>query len=85
MTEADAQEDSSAYRINYGSSFVLSLEMTPEGPNAEAFLSFSQSHDPESENFADQTQLFSDQAWRPVLFNEADIKADLKRTVNISQ
>jgi acyl-homoserine-lactone acylase len=85
MTEADAQEDSSAYRINYGSSFVLSLEMTPEGPNAEAFLSFSQSHDPESENFADQTQLFSDQTWRPVLFNEADIKADLKRTVNISQ
>ncbi len=85
MTEADAQEDSSAYRINYGSSFVLSLEMTPEGPNAEAFLSFSQSHDPESDNFADQTQLFSDQTWRPVLFNEADIKADLKRTVNISQ
>lgn len=89
MTEADATEGSSdetaAYRINYGSSFVLSLEMTPEGPNAEAFLSFSQSHDPESDNFADQTQLFSDQAWRPVLFNEADIKADLKRTVNISQ
>jgi len=85
MTEADAQEDSSAYRINYGSSFVLSLEMTPEGPNAEAFLSFSQSHDPESDNFADQTQLFSEQTWRPVLFNEADIKADLKRTVNISQ
>ena len=89
MTEANGTEGSSdetaAYRINYGSSFVLSLEMTPEGPNAEAFLSFSQSHDPESENFADQTQLFSDQAWRPVLFNEADIKADLKRTVNISQ
>ena len=85
MTEADAQEDSSAYRINYGSSFVLSLEMTPEGPNAEAFLSFSQSHDPESDNFADQTQLFSHQMWRPVLFKEADIQADLKRTVNISQ
>ena len=89
MTEADApagsSDETAAYRINYGSSFVLSLEMTPEGPNAEAFLSFSQSHDPESENFADQTQLFSDQTWRPVLFKEADIQADLKRTVNISQ
>jgi acyl-homoserine-lactone acylase len=85
MTEADAQAESAAYRINYGSSFVLSLEMTPEGPTAEAFLSFSQSHDPESENFADQTQLFSNNTWRPVLFNDADIKADLKRTVNISQ
>jgi acyl-homoserine-lactone acylase len=59
--------------------------MTAEGPNAEAFLSFSQSHDPESDNFADQTQLFSEQTWRPVLFKEADIQADLKRTVKISQ
>jgi acyl-homoserine-lactone acylase len=85
MTEADAQIDSAAYRVNYGSSFVLSLEMTPEGPQAEAFLSFSQSHDPESENFADQTQLFSDKTWRPVVFDEADIQADLKRTITISQ
>lgn len=85
MTEADAQTDSAAYRINYGSSFILSLEMTPEGPEAEAFLSFSQSHDPESENFADQTQLYSDKTWRPVLFKDADIQADLKRTVKISE
>jgi acyl-homoserine-lactone acylase len=85
MTEADAQQESAAYRINYGSSFILSLEMTPEGPTAEAFLSFSQSHDPESENYADQTQLFSNQTWRPVLFKEADIAADLKRTVTISE
>jgi acyl-homoserine-lactone acylase len=85
MTEADAQQESAAYRINYGSSFVLSLEMTPEGPTAEAFLSFSQSHDPESEHYADQTQLFSDQTWRPVLFKDAEIAADLKRTVTISE
>jgi acyl-homoserine-lactone acylase len=85
MVEADAQDETAAYRINYGSSFVLSLEMTPEGPQAEAFLSFSQSHDPESENYMDQTQLFSDKAWRPVIFNEADIQADLKRTLTISE
>lgn len=85
MIEADAQAESAAYRINYGSSFVLSLEMTTEGPEAQAFLSFSQSHDPESENYADQTQLFSDTTWRPVVFDEADIKADLKRTLTISE
>jgi acyl-homoserine-lactone acylase len=85
MTEADAQTDSAAYRINYGSSFVLSLEMTPEGPQAEAFLSFSQSHDPEAENYTDQTQLFSEKTWRPIVFNEADIQADLKRTLTISE
>lgn len=89
MTESagqtSAQVETAAYRINYGSSFVLSLEMTQEGPQAEAFLSFSQSHDPESDNYADQTQLFSDQTWRPVVFKEADIQADLKRTLNIKE
>lgn len=85
LDEDGDQQTEAAYRINYGSSFVLSVEMTPEGPNAEAFLSFSQSHDPESDNFADQTQLFSDKTWRPVVFKESDIQADLKRTVTISQ
>jgi acyl-homoserine-lactone acylase len=59
--------------------------MTPEGPQAEAFLSFSQSHDPEAENYTDQTQLFSEKTWRPIVFNEADIQADLKRTLTISE
>jgi acyl-homoserine-lactone acylase len=85
MIEHDSQDESAAYRINYGSSFVLALEMTPEGPQAEAVLSFSQSHDPESTHFTDQTHLFSEKSWRPVLFNEADIKADLKQTLTITE
>ena len=39
-------------------------------------LSYSQSADPASPHFADQTRLFSESKYRPVLFTEAEILAD---------
>jgi acyl-homoserine-lactone acylase len=64
------------YLINNGTSFIMTLEFTAEGPKATAMLSYSESSDPDSTHFADQTQLFSDKAWRPALFTEAEILAD---------
>lgn len=64
------------YLINRGSSFVMALEYTTQGPRAQAFLTYSQSGDPSSPLFYDQTQLFSEKKWRRILFTEADIKAD---------
>jgi len=75
----------SAYRVNYGTSFAMALEMTPQGPQAQAILTLSQSHDPQSVHFDDQTQLYSAKTWRPVLFNEADIVADLKETITVAE
>ncbi|MBZ5712399.1 acylase [Nannocystis pusilla] len=71
------------YVINYGSSFVMAVEFLPEGPRGEAFLTYSQSEDPRSPHFRDQTELFSRKEWRPLLFREADIAADanLRETV----
>lgn len=71
------------YVINYGSSFVMAVEFGPEGPHGEAFLTYSQSEDPRSPHFRDQTELFSRKQWRPLLFREADIAADpnLRETV----
>ncbi|WP_437779579.1 penicillin acylase family protein [Sorangium sp. So ce1097] len=66
----------SGYPVNYGTSFVMVLEHTTGGPRAEALLTYSQSTDPASPHFADQTELFSRKAWRPVLFTEKDIAAD---------
>ncbi len=65
-----------AYRLNYGSSFVMALQFTDNGPRAEMLLAYSQSHDPESVHFSDQTELFSQQQWRPMRFSAADIAAD---------
>ena len=66
------------YAITYGASFLLSLSYTDNGPHAEAFLTYSQSGDPTSPHYTDQTKLFSKKAWRPVLFNAADIDKDIK-------
>ena len=73
------------YVINYGTSFIMAMEFTDDGPNAEAFLTYSQSGIAESENWKDQTERFSEKAWRPCLFNEADIEADPNlRTYDVS-
>jgi acyl-homoserine-lactone acylase len=64
------------YPVNRGSSFVMALEYTAQGPRAQAFLTYSQSGDPASPLYYDQTELFSAKKWRRVLYTEAEIKAD---------
>jgi acyl-homoserine-lactone acylase len=67
--------------INYGTSFLLSLSYTDDGPMAEAFLTYSQSGDPSSPHFTDQTKRFSKKQWRKILFKPEDIKQDAKSSV----
>jgi acyl-homoserine-lactone acylase len=64
------------YPVNRGSSFVMALEYTAQGPRAQAFLTYSQSGDPASALYYDQTELFSAKKWRRILYTEAEIKAD---------
>lgn len=73
---ADSPLTAEGYPITSGTSFVLLVEFTEEGPRAEALLTYGQSGDPASPFFADQTYRFSDEAWRPALFREADVLAD---------
>jgi acyl-homoserine-lactone acylase len=64
------------YPINRGSSFVMALEYTAQGPRAQAFMTYSQSGDPASPLYYDQTELFSVKKWRRILYTEAEIKTD---------
>ena len=64
------------YVVNYGTSFIMALQFGPDGPDARAFLTYSQSDDPSSPYYADQTRLFSDKQWRRILYREDDILAD---------
>jgi acyl-homoserine-lactone acylase len=64
------------YPITTGTSFLMALEFTDQGPRAQAFLTYGQSGDPESPHFIDQTRLYSTKSWRPILFDERDILAD---------
>jgi acyl-homoserine-lactone acylase len=62
------------YNVVHGSSFIMALNFTEEGPEAQAILSYSQSGDPESPHFSDQTQLYTDERWRSIHFKTADIE-----------
>ena len=64
----------SGYNVVHGSSFIMTLGWNDAGPEAEAILSYSQSGDPESPHFDDQTQLYAEKTWRPVRFKPTDIE-----------
>ncbi len=70
----DLTED--GYVVDYGNSFVLTVQFTDEGPEAGAFVTYSASSDPESPHWADQTRAYADKAWRTVRFTEEAIAAD---------
>jgi acyl-homoserine-lactone acylase len=64
------------YVVNYGTSYIQTVQFTDSGPNAQAFLTYSQSTNPASPNFADQTARFSAKQWITLPFTEAAITAD---------
>jgi acyl-homoserine-lactone acylase len=71
------------YPVSHGTSFLMVLQYTADGPRAKAFLTYGESGDPESEHFSDQMLLFSKKQWRPVLFSEEDVSADVKREYTV--
>ena len=62
--------------ITSGSSFIMWTQFTDKGPVGRSVSSYSQSNNPESANYADQTRLFSEKKTKPILFDEAAILAD---------
>jgi acyl-homoserine-lactone acylase len=58
-----------------GSSFVIVTQFTDECPDTRTILTYSQSENPESPFWADQTRLYSDKAWVNPPFCEQDVQA----------
>lgn len=59
----------------HGSSYIQIVGFDDDGPVADAILSYSQSTDPASPHFADQTELYSGKEWHRLPFSLADIEA----------
>lgn len=79
------QLTTAGYRVNSGTSFLLSVEFGRSGPKGRAVLTYSQSKDQASPHHADQIALFSDKTLRDCKFTEDEIRNDpeLRRlTVN---
>ncbi len=60
-----------------GSSYLQAVTWTPGDPcpDAAALLTYSESADPDSPHYADQTELFSRQRWAPAYFCTAQVAA----------
>lgn len=59
-----------------GSSYIQTVTFDDAGPVAQAILTYSQSVNPASPHFADQTVLFSQKRWVTLPFSAAAIAAD---------
>ena len=74
------------YVVTTGTSYIQTVQFTDSGPTAQAFLSYSQSTNPASPNFADQTARFAAKQWIALPFTEAAITADPGyRTITIRE
>ncbi len=68
------------YIIADGNSWILTVEFTDDGPRAEAVLTYSQSEDPASPHYDDQSLLYSESGFRACLFDGDAIAADPELT-----
>ncbi|MFT5276608.1 MAG: acyl-homoserine-lactone acylase [Granulosicoccus sp.] len=77
--------ESKGYHITSGSSWMFIANFTENGPVARGLLTYSQSHNPESEQSDDQSKLYSTQPQlRPLYFTDADITANLVKEKNVT-
>ena len=65
------------WRMARGTSWHFGLEFTDNGPEAYGLVSYSQSTDFESAFFNDQSLRYSEKNFRPFVFREGDIEANL--------
>jgi acyl-homoserine-lactone acylase len=64
-----------------GSSALFTVSFEGDSPNAQGFLTYSQSTNPASPYYSDQTERFSAKEWIQYPFTDAEIAADPKLSV----
>jgi acyl-homoserine-lactone acylase len=62
--------------VNHGSSYVQAVQLTGGCPNARTILTYSQSVNPRSPHFGDQTRRYSRKQWNRMLFCPRDVLSD---------
>lgn len=69
--------------VDFGSSFVMVVELSPSGPSARTVLTYSESVNPDSPHHGDQTALFATKRWVTDRFSERDILSSPALTVTV--
>ncbi len=71
------------YQVNYGTSFLMAVEITPDGPRAVGLLAYGQAGDAISPHHHDGTGAFAAKRLRPLLFTDAEIDSDPDLVVRV--
>lgn len=73
------------YQISRGTSWIMLVNYTKQGPEAKGLMTYSQSIDSRSPHRADQTRLYSNgPELRPIYFKEKDIRKHTQSEITIS-
>ena len=70
------RDERGLYRPYTGSSFVMAAELARGGPRGRAILRYSQSENPRSPYYRDQTALYAKEQWLPLRYTDAQIRSD---------
>ncbi|MCP3782923.1 acylase [Micromonospora sp. A3M-1-15] len=65
-------------KVRHGTSYLMAVELGPDGPAGRQLLTYSQSANPNSPWYADQTTLYSRKGWDTIKFTERQLRADPK-------
>lgn len=76
-------EGETGYPVTYGTSILLAVELSPTGPKAKAFLTYSDTEDRSSKDYVGATERFSRKEWRDVAFTPAQVEADARSTETV--
>lgn len=71
--------------MTYGNSYLQVVSLTPGGVDASTFVTYSLSTDPASPHYDDYTRQYSQKQWVKAAFTEAEVAADTKSTLDLSQ
>jgi acyl-homoserine-lactone acylase len=71
--------------VSSGSSWIQATEFTANGPVSRGILTYSQSPNPDSPHFADQTLLFSQKQWVDLPFTEEQVAAAAESSVDLAE
>jgi acyl-homoserine-lactone acylase len=75
--------DEVGYPVDTGTSFLLAVELTEDGPEARALLTYGNPENREDPLYAEATQEFSEKAWRTIPLASDDIEAQATSTVTV--
>lgn len=76
--------DETGYPVTFGTSFLLTVEFTEDGPDAKSFLTYGNVADRSDPSYTEAPEHFAKKDWKPVLFRSADVEQNATSTITVS-